>query len=123
MSYCNIDRDARYFILTRPLDYFPLLDMYIGKSYGFGCPEVWAEFKVVEEQYKVDDGYKIELRAIDPIYGKETFYQMDFESMLESGNCIIKKTSEKQHVEEITWMEPLWENVRTVHTASVLVND
>ena len=123
MNYYNIDKNAHYFILTRPLDYFPLLGMFIGKSYGFGYPEIWAEFEVVEEQYKVDDGYKIELRAIDPIYGKETFYQCDFESMVESGKNIIKKTSDKQHVEEITWMEPLWENVRTVHVASVVVDD
>lgn len=119
----NIDRDAHYFILTRPMDFIPILGMYIGKTYGPNMPEVWAEFEVVEEYYKIDDGYKIELRAIDPIYGKETFYQSDFQRMLESGKNIIKKTSNKQHVEEMIWMEPLWENVRTVHTASVLVND
>ena len=122
MGFYNIDRDAHYFILTRPREILPFIG-WSCKSYGPGCPEVWAEFKVVEEEYKIDDGYKIELRAIDPLYGKETFYQCDFESMVESGNCIIKKTSEKQHVEEVTWMEPLWGNVRTVHTASVLVDD
>lgn len=121
--YYDIDVNAHYFILTRPMEFEPILGIYIGKMYGPGCPEVWAEFKVVEEQYKVDDEYKIELRAINPIFGKETFYQADFESMLKSGINVIKKTSDKQHVEEITWMEPLWENVRLVHTASVIVDN
>ena len=31
MIYHNIDKNAHYFILTRPLDYFPLLGMFIGR--------------------------------------------------------------------------------------------
>lgn len=122
MGYYNIDKDAHYYILTRPMDYIPILGLYLGKTYGPTTPMVWAEFEIVEERYKVEDGYKVELRAINPVYGKETFYQCDFESMIESGN-IIKKTGDRQHVEEVTWMEPLWENVRLVHTASVVVDD
>ncbi len=123
MRYANIDRNTHYFILTRPLDYIPILNLYIGKTYGYGHPEVWAEFEVIEDQYKIEDGYKIELKAIDPIYGRETFYQMDFDSMVESGINIIKKTNDNQHVEEITWMEPLCCGLKLVHTASILVND
>jgi hypothetical protein len=121
MDY-NIDKNAHYFILTRPLDYIPLIG-FATKTYGIGYPEVYAEFKIVEENYKLEDGYKVELRAINPIYGKETFYQDDFESMVESGNVIVKKTNKAQHVEEVTWHEPLCGNVYLVHTASVIVYD
>ena len=117
----KIDNISHYFLLSWPMDYVPFLG-YFGKTYGFGSPEIWAEFKVVEEQYKVEDGYKIELRGIDPIYGKETFYQEDFCSMVESG-YIIKKTNEHQHVEDVTWMEPFCCGLNLVHTASVVVND
>jgi len=56
--------------------------------------EKWVECEVVEERYKVDDGYKIELRAIEDGYGKETYYQCDFLGLLDAG-YIIKKESEK----------------------------
>ena len=124
MSYYNIDRKAHYFILTRPMDYIPFLNMYLGKTYGFGYPEVWAEFEVVEEQYKIDDDYKIELRAINPVFGKETFYQSDFEDMVKSGINVIKKTSDKQHVEEVEWREPInGSSVYYVHRASAVLDE
>ena len=117
-----IDKNAHYFILTRPMDYFPIFGMYFGKTYGAGYPEVWAEFEVVEERYKIDDGYKVELKAVDPVYGRESYYQSDFDGLIDAG-LIVKKTSDRQHVEEVTWMEPLCGSVKLVHTASVLVDD
>ena len=119
----NIDKNAHYFILTRPMDYIPLFGMYIGKTHGVGFPNEWAECEIVEERYKLDDGYKVELRAINPVYGKETYYQCDFEKLVEDG-YIIKKTSDKQHVEELTWHEPIsGSSAYYVHTASVIVDD
>ena len=43
-----------------------------------GTREKWVECEIVEERYKLDQGYKIELRALDEKYGKETFYIEDF---------------------------------------------
>ena len=118
----NITPGSHYFIRTRPMDYIPLLGLFIGKSYGPGEPTFWAEFEVIEDRYKLEDNYKVELKAVDPIYGRETFYRSDFESMVESG-FILKKTGEGQHVQEITWREPLCGRAYLVHEATIVVDD
>lgn len=110
----------RFFLLSRPLEWDPF-GIVCWKSRGIGNPDIWAEFEVIEDRYKIKDGYKVELKAINPIFGRETYYQCDFDSLIKKG-YIIPKTSEKQHVEVIEWMEPLWENVRTKHTSTIVVD-
>lgn len=112
----NIDKSAHYFVLMHPLESVLGLMFYTSSN----TREKWVECEVVEERYKVEDEYKVELRSIEPGYGKETFYQCDFNSLLQSG-LIVKKTSDDQHVEEISWIEPLCGAANLVTSAYVLV--
>lgn len=63
-------------------------------------PEYWVECKVVEDRYKVSDGYKITLQPLDERFAREHYYQEDFKSLVESG-YIVPKKSNKDHVERI----------------------
>lgn len=115
----NIDKNNHYFTLMRPLNYVPC----IGWAYTSSTDkEEWVECEVVEDRYIVSDGYKVTLKAIDKRYGSRDFYQSDFESLLDKG-YIIKKTGNKQHVEEIKWYEYLTEFVPVVFTGSILVDE
>lgn len=113
----GIDKSAHYFILMHPLESILGLITFTSSN----TREKWVECEVVEEQYKVDEEYKVELRSIEPGYGKETYYQCDFKNHLERG-FIIKKSSESQHVEEVTWKEPFLNNTFLVHSAYVVMN-
>jgi hypothetical protein len=39
-----------------------------------------VECEIVETRYKVDDGYKVTLKAVDEAYGLKHFYQSDLET-------------------------------------------
>ena len=41
-----------------------------------------VECEIVETRYKVDDGYKVTLKAVDESYGLEHFYQSDLETSI-----------------------------------------
>ena len=112
----GIDKDAHYFILMHPLENCLGIIFYTSSN----TREKWVECEVVEEYYKVDDGYKVELRSIELGYGKETFYQCDFASLMKSG-MIVKKDREDMHVEEITFMQPLYGCANLVTKVYVLV--
>lgn len=118
----NLDKEGRYFVKMHPLDYVPIPGVgviAIGKSSS--SREKWVECKIIEDRYKVDENYKVTLEAIEPGYGRETFYQSDFVSLMESG-FVIKKTSDNQHVEKVTWAEPLCGLSYIVHSAYVVTN-
>lgn len=112
----DIDKGSHYFVLMHPLENVLGLVFYTSSN----TREKWVECEVVEERYKVEDGYKVELRSIEPGYGKETFYQCDFNSLMQHGS-IVKKTREDQHVEEISWIEPLCGTANLVTNAYVIV--
>lgn len=116
MGFYNIDKDAHYFVLMRPLHGVFGLFCYTSST----DREKWVECKIVEEEYKVDDEYKVELRAIEPGYGKETFYQEDFVSMLKCGNRIVKKERDTQHCEEVRGYENLCGGVFVEHRAYII---
>ena len=90
----NIDKNAHYFVLMHPLEcYGPIV---ITSSLN---REKWVECIIVEERYKVDDGYKVELRALDENYGREIFYQEDFISWVKfMYTCIKMSISTKSEV-------------------------
>ena len=109
-----IDKNKHYFILMHPMENF------FGICFTSSITrEKWVECEIVENRYKLADGYKVELKSIEDGYGIETFYQEDFESMVESG-YIIPKTNDKQHVKEIEWIEYLCDNVYLKHSAYVV---
>ena len=115
-----IEKGKHYFILSAPVEPLPFLGL--GMRSGDPRDQTWAEFEIIEDRYNRKDGDKVELKAIDPRFGRETFYQRDFEGLIEAG-CIIEKTGERQHVEHIKWIEPLCDNIILVNEADIVVNE
>ncbi len=113
----QIDRDAHYYVLMHPLEGFILNGVEIRYCTNTTRAK-WVECEIVEENYKFDDGFKIELRSVEPGYGKETFYTDDFISCL-AQDRIVKKVPNMECVEE-TWEEPLTKNVCVRHSAYTL---
>jgi len=81
--------------------------------------ETWVECKINEDRYKVEDGYKITLKALDPRFTYEHYYQSDFESLVKSG-CILLKEKGSTCVKHIRWVEPLG-NVLIMHEADIVM--
>lgn len=115
----GIDKNAHYFVPMRPLEGIPGLIYYT----SLNSPQVFAECEIIEDNYKVDDGYKVELRSLNPCFGSRTFYQSDFISLLEHGKMfpIFKKESENEHVEYYSEREYLTNNVYVVLEGSQIV--
>lgn len=115
-----IDKSKHYFYKMRKLNYIntPVFTFTFTSS---SDKETWVECEIVEDRYKIDDGYKVTLRALDKFYGEEHFYQMDFEHLLEDGRIIVK-TKDNQHVENVTWYEPISHNINMVCNADILVD-
>ncbi len=111
----KIELGKRYFLQMRPIKILPL----IGWGYTSSLDrEKWVECEVVENRIKSSS--KVTLRSIEDGYGQEEFYRTDFDSLVNKG-FIIEKTNDKQHVEEITWREPLTSTVYVEHSAYVVV--
>ena len=115
----QIDRDAHYFVLMHPLEGVAIPGYGAIVYTSSNTREKWVECEIVEERYKLSDGYKIELRSIEDGYGKESFYIEDFLSALQSCNHIVKKEPDMECV-EIEWEEPLTPTVNVRHSAYVL---
>ena len=113
----NIDRKAHYFVLMHPLE--GIITPYGTIAYiSSNTREKWVECEIVEERYKLADDYKIELRSIEPGYGKNIYYIEDFLSFINSSH-IVKKIEGMACVEE-HWKEPLTDTVNLEHSAYVL---
>lgn len=88
--------NARFWVRMHKTHYFPLL----GIAYETNDEEYWVECCVIEERYKLSDGYKITLKPLDNRFSKRDFYQSDFESCIRS-EYVIPKKSDKDHVEKV----------------------
>lgn len=110
-----ISKDAHYFISMHPLEGIPELGLFYKSS---NTLEKIVECEIVEDRYKIDDGYKVTLKALDENYGFEHYYQSDFVSLIERG--IIIKVEPGMHVEFKTWKEPLCGQVFIEHAAYVV---
>lgn len=54
--------------------------------------------KIIEDRYKVAEGYKVSLKPIDEyseLFGRRDFYQTDFNSLVNDGHIIIVNENEK----------------------------
>lgn len=69
--------NLRFFIPMRPLHSLGAFGGYTSSD----DPMVTAECVIDETRYRIEDGHKITLRAVDTAYGSEHFYQMDFVSL------------------------------------------
>lgn len=72
--------NVRFFVPMHPLIY---ADIIPGIAFT-NCdgPGDVVECVIDETRYTVSDGYKITLRAVNPVYGKKHFYQSDLETIL-----------------------------------------
>ena len=116
-NYYNIDKNAHYFILMHPLENVLGLIYYTSSN----TPEKWVECVINEDRYKIDDGYKITLQSIEEGYGRENYYQCDFDSLVKAG-YIIKKTSPSQHVKFVKNYSPLTDNVYLVNEGWIVTD-
>jgi hypothetical protein len=73
-------RNLRFFIPLSKLQYAGFIPGIAFRTSG--QPEEIKECVIDESHYKVEDGYKIKLRALDIIFGGETYYQSDLEAIL-----------------------------------------
>lgn len=105
----NINKDIHYFCLMRPINTFMGMISFTSSD----DPLMWFECKVDESQYKVDDSYKITLRAING-GAYEHFYQSDFLSLMYDG-FIIPKTSDDMHIEVVEFDEHIPNSIATLH--------
>ena len=104
----HINKDIHYFCLMRPIQ------SIFGISFTSSLDELeWVECYVDEERYKVDDGYKITLRAVDG-RAYEHYYQSDFLQLMWEG-LIVPKTSDDIHAEYVSFDEPILDTVAYIH--------
>lgn len=108
-NYRNIDKDAIYFCLMQPIETFMGFISFTSSD----TPWEWFECGVDESRYKVDDNYRITLRALNG-GAYEHYYQDDFLSLLDQG-LIVKKTSDKMHVEHVDFYEPIPGTIAYLH--------
>lgn len=104
----HINKDIHYFCLMRPIQ------SIFGISFTSSSDELeWFECYVDEERYKVEDNYKITLRAIDD-RAYEHYYQDDFLKLMYDG-AIVPKTNEDIHVEYVSFHEPIPNTIAYLH--------
>lgn len=108
-NYHNIDKEAHYFCLMQPIETFMGLISFTSSD----TPWEWLECYVDEKRYKVDDNYKITLRALNGC-AYEHYYQDDFISLMKQG-LIVKKTSDTMHAETVDFYEPIPGTIAYLH--------
>lgn len=111
-------KKLRFFVPLNPMD--------IITPFGFGLKNgnkdkaIPVECKFIEKRYKLDDHYKCEVIPVDeklqPLFGSESFYQCDFESMVNRDDYIVMKRNDKQHVKHVTWREYITPTVYLEHS-------
>jgi hypothetical protein len=115
-NYRNIDKNATYFCLMQPIETFMGLISFTSSD----TPWEWMECYIDEERYRVDDNYKVTLRALNGCAYKH-YYQDDFISLMKQG-LIVKKISDKMHAEFVDFIEPIPGTIAYLHhQGSVLV--
>ena len=76
-----------FMVPMRPLNVFPALGVAWTDS---SDEEVIVEAMIDEDRYKVADHHKITLRAKNPNFGYEHFYQMDLENIIRDGRITYR---------------------------------
>ena len=104
----HINKDIHYFCMMRSIQSISKI-RFTSSSNSLE----WFECYVDEEQYKVEDNYKITLRAIDG-RAYEHYYQDDFLSLMWKG-FIVPKTSDDIHVEYVSFDEPVPNTIAYIH--------
>lgn len=90
--------NTRFFVPMHPLEGIRGLVTFTSSS----TPEILVECRIDETRYKVKEGYKITLRAINPAFGQDHYYTCDLLSLIKSGHIFIK-TNGKEHIESFEY--------------------
>lgn len=67
----------------------PLRKMIFFAYTSTSDPEEMKLCRIVEERYKLSENYKVELKAEDTNFGKQSFYVMDLNSLLRQGQIRV----------------------------------
>lgn len=94
--------NVRFFVPMHPLEGIAEFVTFTSST----TPEYLIECKIDETRYKVKEGYKITLKAINPAFGWDHYYTCDLFSLIKSGHIFIK-TSDKDHVEAFEYEKPI----------------
>ena len=98
----NGKQNMRFFVPMRQVHAIPFIGWGMTSS---NDPLHYVECYIDESQYKVEDGYKIQLRACDQRFGSEKYYTCDLASHIAKGIVRIKNYGD--YVEEVTLEEPI----------------
>lgn len=113
----NIDKSAHYFMQAmRRGPVFPGASFCLCDANDTG----WAERVINEDQYKVDEGYKVTLVPIDHRFAHKSFYQSDFVSLMKSG--LIVKKEQSTHIEHVRFAEPIGCGLYVVTEANLVTD-
>jgi hypothetical protein len=73
-------KNVRFFIPMAPLEYMGVIPGIAFKTSN--SPKQIVECEIDERRYKVSENYKIELKAVNELYGRESFYISDLDSIV-----------------------------------------
>lgn len=80
--------NIRLYVPMRPIHPIPGLRFGLTDS---SDTEILVECSICEDRYKVADGHKVSLKALNKNFGTEHFYQRDLDQMILSGTVRVKE--------------------------------
>ena len=91
----------RFFIPMRPIHSFSGFCSFTSSD----DPEYLTECYIDEQRYKVEDDYKITLRAVNPLFSWQHFYLCDLERFINNNIAFIAE--EGEILEQFWYEEPI----------------
>ncbi len=81
-------KNLKFLVKMRPIQsYFGIIHLTSSSD-----PEILMVCEIVEDRYKVSEGYKLTLQSIEQfpkIKGRESYYISDLNSIIEDGHIIV----------------------------------
>lgn len=126
-SFDNYDQgellQMSFFVEMNPYEVV-MPSMGIALKSGSQNDSIPVECRFTERRYKLSDHYKCELEPVDAnlreIFGRREFYQTDFESEVNMDQIHFKQYTD-EHVEPVTWREPLCCGLYVEHSGYTIV--
>ena len=120
MSY--FDREKNPYGINKNSHYFALMHPICNFGFFVDANKYdWIECEIVEDRYKVDEGYMVTLKPLDSNYASRHFYQCAFIRLMESG-YIIEKTNDSIHIEHEEIHIPLTNTVYLVYSGDYITD-
>lgn len=80
--------NVRFFMKMTPLEFVGIIPGIAFRSSN--TPKQIVECELYEGRYKVAENYKVELKAVNKIYGKEPWYTTDLETAIRDQHSDIR---------------------------------